>query len=128
MYLFYFFAIILIFLGYKSLRGGIEYLNYFKRELGKPKSDFTPFASIFVPCRGLDQNLHENLSALFQQDYPNYEVVFIVDSEDDKAVSTIEKFLENFVSSKLIIAGKAENEGQKVHNLRQAVLKVSDKS
>jgi cellulose synthase/poly-beta-1,6-N-acetylglucosamine synthase-like glycosyltransferase len=127
MYLFYFFAAILIFLGYKSLRGGIDYLRYFKRELTNPKSDFTPFASVFVPCRGLDQDLHENLSALFQQDYPNYEVIFIVDDENDEAVSIIEKS-KNPISTKLVIAGKAENEGQKVHNLRQAVLEVSDKS
>ena len=31
-------------------------------------------------------------------------------------------------SSKIILAGKAENEGQKVHNLREAVLHVSDES
>ncbi len=129
MYLFYFFAAILIFLGYKSLRGGIDYLNYFKHELAEPKSDFTPFASVFIPCRGLDQDLTENLSAHFWQNYPNYEVIFIVDNENDEAVSVIKFFLDNnTISTKLVIAGKAEDEGQKVHNLRQAVLEIADKS
>ncbi len=128
MYLFYLFAAILIFLGYKSLRGGIDYLAYFKRELAKPKSEFAPFASVFVPCRGLDQNLRENIAALFRQNYPVYEVIFVVDSESDAAVSVIENFLENSIPAKLVIAGKARNEGQKVHNLRRAVLEVSGES
>lgn len=128
MYLFYFFAALLIFLGYKSLRGGIDYLAYFKREISRPKKDFQPFASVFVPCRGLDQNLSENLAAIFRQNYPAYEVIFIVDDEKDEAVLIIEGFLQRFGNSKLIVAGKAENEGQKVHNLRKSVLEVSEKS
>ena len=67
-FVFYFFAAVLVFLGCKSLRGGIDYLAFFKRELAKPESDFAPFASIIAPCRGLDSNLKENLSALFRLD------------------------------------------------------------
>lgn len=130
-FLFYFFAAVLIFLGYKSLRGGIYYLDYFKQELSKPESNFTPFASIIVPCRGLDQNLHENLSALFSQNYPNYEVIFAVDSETDESVKTIEEVSRKgakHVESKFVVAGKAADSSQKVHNLREAVLEVSDES
>ena len=53
-YVYYFFAAIQLFFAYKSIRGGIEYLDFFKKELAKPTSNFTPFASIIVPCRGLD--------------------------------------------------------------------------
>lgn len=128
-FVFYFFALILVFLGYKSLRGGINYLDYFKKELAKPKSDFTPFCSIIVPCRGIDEGLRENLSALFRQDFPHFEILFAVDDVKDKAVKIIEEIsCEDAKNPKLIIAGKAENEGQKVHNLRQAILEVSDRS
>ncbi|CAN5452180.1 glycosyltransferase family 2 protein [soil metagenome] len=128
-FVFYFFALILVFLGYKSLRGGIDYLNYFKKELSKPQSNFTPFCSIIVPCRGLDEDLQTNLAALFQQKFPNYEIIFVVDDEKDEAVKIIEEISrKDAKNTKLIIAGKAENEGQKVHNLRQAVLEVSGKS
>jgi cellulose synthase/poly-beta-1,6-N-acetylglucosamine synthase-like glycosyltransferase len=128
---FYFFAAILIFLGYKSLRSGIYYLDYFKQELSKPESNFMPFASIIVPCRGLDQNLHENLNALFSQNYPNYEVIFAVDSKTDESVKIIEVIsceARKHVQSKLVVAGKAIDSSQKVHNLRRAVLEVSRKS
>ncbi|MCA1623299.1 MAG: glycosyltransferase family 2 protein [Acidobacteria bacterium] len=130
-FIFYFFALILTFLGYKSMRSGINYLNYFKKELVKPKSNFTPFCSIIAPCRGLDEELSENLFALFRQNYPKYEILFVVDSDKDKAISVIEEVSRKgakHAKSKLIIAGKAIESGQKVHNLRQAVLEVSDES
>ena len=128
---FYFFAVVLIFLGYKSLRGGVEYLRYFKRELSEPESDFAPFASVIVPCRGLERHLRENLGALFSQNYPKYEVIFAVDSETDEAVKIIEEIAREGAKralSKFVVAGKAIDSSQKVHNLREAVLRVADKS
>ena len=130
-YIFYFFAAVLVFLGWQSLRGGFLYLDFFRRELVKPESIYTPFCSIIAPCRGLDEDLHTNLAALFQQDYPRYEIVFVVDDERDEAVSVIENLIEidkKRVVVKLVIAGKSENESQKVHNLRQAVLEISGES
>ncbi|MGI9054710.1 MAG: glycosyltransferase, partial [Pyrinomonadaceae bacterium] len=130
-YLFYFFSVVLILLSYKSLRGGIEYLDYFRRELAKPKSDFTPFVSIIAPCRGVDDGLETNLEKLFTQNFPVYEVIFVVDEEKDEAVKIIKNVSRRgaeSAESKLVIAGKAENEGQKVYNLREAVLNVSEKS
>ncbi len=127
-YVFYFFAAVLIFLGYQSWRGGVLYLDFFKRELAKPESAFAPFCSIIAPCRGLDEGLRDNLAALFQQNYPRYEIVFVVDDEGDEAVSVIESLMadfENTVFVKLVNAGKSADESQKVHNLRQAVLEVS---
>lgn len=129
-FVFYFFAALLVFMSWKSLRGGIDYLNFFKKELAAPKSDFAPFVSIIAPCRGLDEDLEANLSALFRQDFPRYEILFAVDDENDEAVSTIEKLLTAHRSplTKLVVAGKANDSAQKVHNLRQAVLEVSDES
>ncbi len=144
-FVFYFIAAALCFLSWKSFRGGLEYLNYFKKELAEPPSDFAPFVSVFAPCRGLDEDLEENLAALLRQDFPRYEVIFVVDSESDAAVSVIEKLisrkeaktqrniLENsapllLCGKKLIVAGKAESESQKIHNLREAVLHASDES
>lgn len=133
-YVFYFFAAVLVFLGYQSLRGGINYLNFFRRELAKPESDYTPFCSIIAPCRGLETDLLKNLSALFRQEFPNYEIVFVVDSEADESVPVIKNLIESFsgveknVSAKFYIAGRAIDESQKVHNLRRAVLEVSVES
>ena len=128
-FVFYFFAAVLVVLSYKSFRGGLDYLNFFKQELAKPPSDFTPFATVFAPCRGLDQNLRENLAALFKQDYPEYEVVFIVDDENDAAVPVIRELLNTQNgSSNLVIAPKSTESSQKVEKLREGVLHASPES
>src|ERR1044072_8116827 len=88
-FVFYFFAAVLVFMSWKSFRGGMNYLDFFKRELAKPESNFKPFVSIIAPCRGLDEDLEANLSALFRQKFPAYEILFVVDDENDKAVSVI---------------------------------------
>lgn len=130
MYLFYFLSILLVYFSYKSLLGGIKYLNFFRRELVKIPSDFTPFASIIAPCRGLDAGLKENLAALFRQNFPRFEIVFAVDNEKDEAVSVIEKLISETaqISAKYIVAPKSFDSSQKVKNLREAVLHVSDES
>lgn len=130
-YVFYFFAAVLVFLGWKSLRGGIFYLRFFQKELAKPFSDYAPFGSIIAPCRGLDEGLRENLEALFRQNFPRFEIVFVVDDERDETVFVIKGLIEkhkNLISSKLVIAGKAVGESQKIHNLREAVRHVSENS
>ena len=152
-FIFFFFAGILVLLGYKSLRGGIDYLNFFKRELAKPESNFTPFVSIIAPCRGIDKDLQQNLSALFEQNYPNYEIVFVVDDRADESLPIIKRLMkkdesneewktvneklqtdERFLPvscnpfSSLVIAGRASDSSQKVHNLRQGVLQVEQVS
>ncbi len=131
-FLYYFFAILLVYLSYISFRGGFDYLNFFKSELAKPRSDYTPFCSIIAPCKGLDEDLEKNLQALFEQDFPNYEILFVVDSKEDESVKIIEHLISASprprVSASLVVSGKAENEAQKVHNLREAVLHVSNES
>ncbi len=130
-FVFYFFAIVLVYLSYKSFRGGINYLNFFKSEIAKSLSNFTPFVSIIAPCRGLDEDLEKNLNALFEQNFPCYEVIFVVDSETDESVEIIEKVSRRgaeYAEAKLVVSGKADNESQKVHNLREAVLHVAEES
>ena len=91
MIVFYICSALLIFLSFKSFRGGIEYLRFFKSELAKPKPDFTPFVTVIAPCRGLDTGLEDNLRALLEQDYPDYEIIFVVDDKNDAAVPVIEE-------------------------------------
>jgi ceramide glucosyltransferase len=131
--IFYLFAALLVYMSYRSLAVGREYLRYFRQELAKPASNFTPYASVFAPCRGRDEELKTNLAASFYQDYPAYEIVFVTDDANDPCVAVIEELRAEFahlthVASRLVIAEKAGNEGQKVHNLRHAVLHASDKS
>ncbi|MEZ5345043.1 MAG: glycosyltransferase [Pyrinomonadaceae bacterium] len=128
MLVFYFFAVFQIFLGYKSLRGGIDFLSYFKRELRREKAKFGPFASVIIPCRGIDKGLKENLRPLFNQEYDRYEIIFVVDNKRDPALPVIEELAGEHGDAKIVVAGKATDSGQKVHNLRSAVLEIDEES
>jgi cellulose synthase/poly-beta-1,6-N-acetylglucosamine synthase-like glycosyltransferase len=142
-FVFYFFAAALAFLSWKSYRGGVDYLDFFKHELAVPAQTGAPFATVIAPCRGLDEDLEENLTALFRQHFPRYEVIFVVDSEQDAAAAVIEKIIaresaraqsgsdsapSRLCGAKLVVAGKADGESQKVHNLREAVLHADAES
>lgn len=121
-YLFYILAALLIWFSYKSFRGGIDYLRYFRQEIGKPRPEYTPFVSIFAPCRGVDQEMLENIDAVLAQDYPEFEVIFILDDDGDHAASVIESaWREARRQVKLIVAPKATDSSQKVTNLREGV-------
>lgn len=141
MFLFYFLAAFILWQGIQSLCGGFRYLAYVRGELAKPLPDFTPFVSIIVPCRGIDQGLHQNLAALFKQNHPAYEIIFVVDSTNDSSLVVIENVRREFggveaisnikranVTSRVVIAGQASNCGQKVHNLRAAVCETDVRS
>ena len=121
-YLYYILAALLVYLSYKSFRGGIDYLNYFKQELAKPLPAYGPTATIFAPCRGVDEGMLENLDALLSQDYPDYEIVFIVDNEGDEAAGVIESaWREARRPVKLFVASKATDSSQKVLNLSEGI-------
>jgi len=128
MLVFYFFAAVVVWLGILSLRGGFSFAAYVRREIARPLPDFAPFVSVIAPCRGLENGLRENLDALFQQDYPAYEIVFVTDRADDPSLSVVEEVSKSKdsarVSSRLLIAGEGIDSGQKVHNLRTAVTMV----
>jgi cellulose synthase/poly-beta-1,6-N-acetylglucosamine synthase-like glycosyltransferase len=133
MFVFYLFAALVVWLGIDSLRGGFRYLAFVRRELKRERTQFTPFASVIAPCRGLDQGLRENLCALFNQDYPAYEIIFVTDNADDPALAVIEELRatcagRSEVKTRVLVAGAATESGQKVHNLRVASAQVDPSS
>jgi ceramide glucosyltransferase len=77
---------------------------------------------LFVPCKGTDDDLEANLQPLFEQDHEDYELVLIVESDDDPAAAAIRRTMRKnpHVPSRLIVAGLSQGTGQKVHNLMVA--------
>ncbi len=59
----------------------------------------------------------KNIRSILDQDYPNFDVTFIVESEEDEAY----RALRNIGVQTVLIAGRASDCGQKVHNLTYAV-------
>lgn len=54
-----------------------------------------PKAAVILSLRGADPSLRRCLEGLLQQDYPDYEVRIVVDSEDDPSASVVAAALEN---------------------------------
>jgi len=123
---FYLLAAISIWLGLSSLRGGLRFVRYLQAELTKEYSEFTPFVTVFVPCRGVDDRLRENLAAIFAQDYPAFEIIVVSDRADDLALAVVAEECRSLEKQtgplvRVVIAGEAIDSGQKVHNLCVAV-------
>ena len=133
MWVFYFFAAISIWLALVSLRGGVRFVRYLQTELAHDYPEFTPFATVFVPCRGVDEGLKENINAIFAQDYPEFEIVFVSDRANDLAFAVIDEARRSFTGEsgptmRFVISGPATDCGQKVHNLRAAVAEAASQS
>jgi len=108
-----------------SLLDGFRFLGYVRRSRRGPLGDFAPPAAVLIPCKGLDADFERNLSSFLAQDYPRYQLIFIVASEDDAACAPLRKRLDQRSASTagggparaLVVAGFAESRGEKVHNL-----------
>jgi len=85
-------------------------------------------AEVFVPCKGMDVELAENLRALLEQDYDDFQITFIVESDSDPACETIQQVMVDSpgVPARLVVAGESVDSGQKVHNLRAATESLAE--
>jgi len=61
-----------------------------------PDASFTPPVSILKPIRGLDPDAYENLASFCRLDYPEFEIVFCADPEDEAVLSVLAKLTADF--------------------------------
>jgi ceramide glucosyltransferase len=75
--------------------------------------------SILKPLSGLDEGLEENLRACFEQDYPEFEILFAVRQPDDPAAAVAARLGREYarVPSRLIVTGDPECANAKVFAL-----------
>jgi len=67
-----------------------------------------PFVSLLKPLHGLEPQLDENLESFFTQDYPQFEVLFAVDHEDDQAAEVARRVMARHQerTSRIIVNGE----------------------
>jgi ceramide glucosyltransferase len=81
-----------------------------------------PKAAVILPCKGLEHDFEANIRAYLTQDYRDYEVIFVTESEHDPAYPVLARLIkQSRRSAWLIVAGGATASGQKVHNLSVAL-------
>ncbi len=75
--------------------------------------------SILKPLFGLDLGLESNLRTFFEQDYPEFEILFAVRDGDDPAVKVVEQLQREYphVKARLMVTGPAPYPNAKIFSL-----------
>jgi ceramide glucosyltransferase len=78
-----------------------------------------PSVSVLAPCRGIDEHFEAYARGLLSQEYPSYELLFLVESRTDPACAMLNRILAEAPGARavLIITGTSEGCSQKIHNL-----------
>lgn len=81
-----------------------------------PPAAEAPLLAVLLPVRGISESSQRFVRLLMAQDYPNFRVLLLVESEQDPATALMQvPGMERRAS--LVIAGEATIGSQKVHNL-----------
>lgn len=80
-------------LGALPLLLAMRFRRYVRQELGRPLRGYTPKVSVILPCRGIDPGFEENLQSIFDQDHPDFELLFVTATEDDEACPPIRRLI-----------------------------------
>jgi ceramide glucosyltransferase len=109
--------------------------RFFRRERASELPEFCPPVSVLKPVRGTDFASYENFASFCMQDYPDYEILFAVNAEDDPAVPLIRRLGVEFPQKRIRLLVGAEQLGanRKVNKLarlareaRHEILVLSD--
>jgi ceramide glucosyltransferase len=78
-----------------------------------------PPISVLKPLAGADEGLAANLRSFFEQDHPEFELLFAVRDGDDPAIPVVEMLQEQFPgrASRLIVTGEPPYPNAKVFSL-----------
>lgn len=100
----------------------------FARRFERPRraafDRYRPRVAVIVPFKGLEPGLERHIEALFNQDYPDYQLVLVVESEQDPAYPLIGRVASRCPQrrARVLMAGIAPaGTGQKVHNQITAI-------
>jgi cellulose synthase/poly-beta-1,6-N-acetylglucosamine synthase-like glycosyltransferase len=83
--------------------------------------------ALVIPVKGVSGNFPHFMDFALGQDYPDYHVIFAVESQDDPAYEAIRQRIDGLNHARVIVAGRAVTSGQKVHN-QLAAFKLLDGS
>lgn len=119
-----------------SLRGGFQFLSFVRRRRREPLGSYHPPAAVLVPCKGRDRDLEQNAAKFLSQDYPGYEVIFIVASRSDPAHAFLSELVARSSAARgieacacsLVVADPPASNGEKVNNLLAGVKAVNRRS
>jgi len=95
--------------------------QFLRQRAAAVPSSFTPPISFLKPLKGMDPEIYASLRSHCLVDYPEYEIVFGVNSADDPAVGSVEQLRREFPSHpiQLIVCPEVLGGNRKVSSLIQ---------
>jgi len=110
--------------------GTLRFRRYVRRELSRRRKPFTPKLSVIMPCKGIDPGFVENVRSLLDQDYPDYELLFVTATPDDPARASLEALASDRTGRhiRLLVAGIRPGRSQKLNNQLYAFGQVRPES
>ena len=94
-------------------------LRFFRPQRAQTAAEYSPPASLLKPVRGVDFGSYENFASFCKQDYPEYEILFAVNDQNDAALPVIRQIISEFPQRKIRLFIGAEELGanRKVNKL-----------
>lgn len=82
-----------------------------------------PPITVITPVAGIEKGLEENLRSSFEQDYPDFELLFVAREEDDPALGIVRGLIEAFpeVRARILTTGEPPFANAKVFSLHCAI-------
>jgi ceramide glucosyltransferase len=67
-----------------------------------------PPVSVLKPVHGREERLKENIESFFRQDYPEYEILFAADTEENEALGIVREICARYpkIRTQVVITGK----------------------
>jgi ceramide glucosyltransferase len=119
---YYIFAAFVVLIQFPILLEAYRHFHYTRKKYRPKPSIYQPKAALICPCKGIDTTFERNIESLFQQEYSEYEIFFVVESTEDPAYERLAQIIQRQESAagmkaRITVAGKATTCAQKVHNL-----------
>lgn len=103
--------------------------RYVDREMARRPNGYHPYATVILPCKGLDPGFRENVQKLLDQDYPEFEVIFAVAAESDPAYEElVELSVRASRKARVVVAGIDSRRAQKINNQLCALAQVTEQT
>ncbi len=127
---FLFLAGVVLLKGLLGALHSLSYTRYLDRQLSQTPPDWMPPASVIVPCKGTDFELQENMEAILDQEFEDFEVIVVTATESDPSLVALRQAARKFPGRRVefVVSGLSNQCGEKVHNLLRALERVDPAS
>lgn len=100
-----------------------HHYRYVLEKSSRKRTAYRPRVALIVPCKGIDAVFERNIGSLYEIDYDNYELVFVVEGREDAAYDRLLDLENRFkdrtkaFKTEILVAGITDRGSQKLHNL-----------